>query len=325
MRKVPTETWEEIFLDACLDEEGYSLNIAYDEEGKTFRASPAVQLVGQTLVTANTFALSQVSSHWRAVVTGCRRLWRSISVDLAILPKGAIPLLQLYLDNSANSSLKLRIRFHHKASSCDNPRSARHKRLVHDRRVVLDLLLQRISPASASGCEELVIGPFSSSHGLLAIPSPQSPPEFSFSSMRKATIALEVCRPQLNVHFGQMGGEALDWLWAPFRDAPFLRDFSGPLGLIPPNTIPYAQLTTLTLMIHGYHGDHGTMGQGFREVLHQARRLRSLTFRDSTEGGLATVALTAPDVLELPSLEFFALTLEYGELPGTFRYFFGGV
>ncbi|KAL0564536.1 hypothetical protein V5O48_017510, partial [Marasmius crinis-equi] len=327
MRKVPTETWEEIFLDACLDEEGYSLNIAYEQEGKTFRASPAVQLEGQTLVTTNTLALSQVSSHWRAITTGYRRLWRSISVDLAILPKGAMPLLQLYLYNSANSSLKLRIRFHRKGSPCDDSRSGRHEQLVRDRRVVLDLLLQRISPASASVCEELVIGPFSSD-GLSAIPSPQSPPEFSFSSMRKATIALEGLRPQAIVHFGQISDEggSLEWLWAPFRDAPLLRDFSGPLGLIPPNTIPYAQLTTLTLMIHGYHGDHGTMGQGFRQVLQQARGLRSLTFRDNTRGSPAPVALTAPpNVLELPSLESFALVLECGELSAPFRYFFEGV
>ncbi|KAI3615362.1 hypothetical protein WG66_003680 [Moniliophthora roreri] len=92
IRKLPNEILDIIMSATCLSNR-YTLSIS--PKTNTLQAYP--------------YNLSHVSSHWRSIVTSCPRMWTSFHVDVFGLRRDIQPLLQVYLKNSRDLPLRVRI------------------------------------------------------------------------------------------------------------------------------------------------------------------------------------------------------------------------
>ncbi|KAL0570118.1 hypothetical protein V5O48_011841, partial [Marasmius crinis-equi] len=97
LRQIPPEIWEIIFSIVCTSTEGgYSLHIDCVREPHIYDTP---------LVT-----LSQVCSRWRQITVGCPKLWTSISIQFAELLDHSKHPLKLFLENSKECHLNVRVR-----------------------------------------------------------------------------------------------------------------------------------------------------------------------------------------------------------------------
>ncbi|KAL0566775.1 hypothetical protein V5O48_015231 [Marasmius crinis-equi] len=99
--RIPVEIWQSIFAFVCSSKEcGYALLLDSSDPLKPpFKFPP--------------FIISQVCSRWREAAINSPPLWSSISIKLSSLPYFASDILQLYLENSKQSRLDIRIHGDH--------------------------------------------------------------------------------------------------------------------------------------------------------------------------------------------------------------------
>ncbi|ESK95607.1 hypothetical protein Moror_12619 [Moniliophthora roreri MCA 2997] len=96
IRKIPLEIWGQIFTPVCFAQD-YTL-LVYLNESKPYIYSPTQQL-------------SLVCSQWRDNINMLPHLWSAISIDMHLLYIDIRPLLELYLNNSGEYHLKVRIQY----------------------------------------------------------------------------------------------------------------------------------------------------------------------------------------------------------------------
>ncbi|KAF9263996.1 hypothetical protein L218DRAFT_901303 [Marasmius fiardii PR-910] len=96
-RRVPVEVWEIIFSTLCLSLCEYSFDTDYSSPASPLLRLPAI-------------LISQVCTHWRVIAEKMPSIWSSISVDLSEPPYNVDIPLKVYLSNSNEHLLKLRIR-----------------------------------------------------------------------------------------------------------------------------------------------------------------------------------------------------------------------
>ncbi|KAL0061402.1 hypothetical protein AAF712_011803 [Marasmius tenuissimus] len=267
MERLPLELWEDILLYVRIE----------DQHSLTIKSTH--RLIGP-------LPFTHVSSHWRATIKSCPRLWSSIFVDLHAQrpPPGVVSLIELFLRNSGVSPLRLSIAFA-EIHSNENPSSQTRLR-------VLELLFEQLS-----SCKELALRRFEAFGPLVAAMLSKQQPDLQFPSLR----SLSVWRTPY--HEDRDDGAKL---WDTLKQAPLLQElninfFSAPsqAGALP------NRLTTLIVHVQP-HVDHI---RSFKDLLMaNSQTLAKLMVSCSTELPMPSPHTT---VVNIPSLKFFALEPRY--------------
>ncbi|KAL0572004.1 hypothetical protein V5O48_009959 [Marasmius crinis-equi] len=94
--QIPVEVWQTIFALACLTKEGYALLLDSSYRRKARLKVPPI-------------IISHVCSRWRDIAISSPFLWSTIAINLSFLPHFAPDLLRIYLENSKQCLLDIRI------------------------------------------------------------------------------------------------------------------------------------------------------------------------------------------------------------------------
>ncbi|KAK7041731.1 hypothetical protein VNI00_009020 [Paramarasmius palmivorus] len=99
--RVPNEVWCEVFTHVCL-------STSEMEESAALFLSSSTKCSAEMATLPLT--LSHVSFNWRRVITNLPNVWSTLIVDLGFVKRGRKKLIEMYLQNSADHPLSVRIK-----------------------------------------------------------------------------------------------------------------------------------------------------------------------------------------------------------------------
>ncbi|KAG7086075.1 hypothetical protein E1B28_003592 [Marasmius oreades] len=269
-RRVPAELWGNIFAFACSfsSRDGYFLDIQ-DLEIDDYHMPEVLSMFPVTL--------SYVCSRWKAIATGCPKLWSSIRVEVfSKFSRREMFLVETFLDNSAGFPLNMAIIV---------PVTWLNDRPLDN----YCLSIWELLTGQFSRCERLSIHVDN-----LRTLSTLKQPDLSFNNLKAFHFTTRTDRLEFNINIP---------FWQAIRQVPKLAELHAQAPLLLLCLVPISQLTTMTLNLEGVSNIADIL-----PVLESARQLRSLTVLPGTDCEFNATKIRR---VEMPSLRTLILLEDY--------------